>query len=126
MAAQLIACHNASMECYRRAMIGEQTFEGRRENLARPTSSPAPTPPCSKRSTVIAARVSSGSRWSTFTFTKAARPSSATSPTRGVGARRNQRINPMHRTRLGHAPGTEMPSQIEAEREAVPVAGGEG
>jgi hypothetical protein len=33
LAAQLIACHNASMECYRRAMIGEQTFEGRRENL---------------------------------------------------------------------------------------------
>ena len=33
MAAQLIATHNAAMECYRRAMIGEQTFEGRRENL---------------------------------------------------------------------------------------------
>jgi hypothetical protein len=34
IAAQLIACHNASMECNRRAMIGEQTFEGRRENLS--------------------------------------------------------------------------------------------
>jgi len=34
MAAQLIAAHNAAMECYRRAMIGEQTFEGRHENLA--------------------------------------------------------------------------------------------
>ena len=33
MAAQLIAAHNAAMECYRRAMIGEQTFEGWRENL---------------------------------------------------------------------------------------------
>jgi hypothetical protein len=33
MTAQLIAAHNAAMECYRRAMIGEQTFEGRRENL---------------------------------------------------------------------------------------------
>jgi hypothetical protein len=33
IAAQLVACHNASMECYRRAMIGEQTFEGRQENL---------------------------------------------------------------------------------------------
>ena len=33
MAAQLIAAHNAAMECYRRGMIGEQTFEGRRENL---------------------------------------------------------------------------------------------
>jgi hypothetical protein len=34
MAAQLIAAHNAAMECFRRAMLGEQTFEGRRENLA--------------------------------------------------------------------------------------------
>ena len=33
IAAQLIAAHNAAMECYRRAMIREQTFEGRRENL---------------------------------------------------------------------------------------------
>jgi len=34
MGAQLIAAHNAAMECYRRAMIGEQSFHGRRENLA--------------------------------------------------------------------------------------------
>jgi hypothetical protein len=33
IAAQLIAAHNAAMECYRRAMLGEQTFEGHRENL---------------------------------------------------------------------------------------------
>jgi hypothetical protein len=33
MAAQLIAAHSAAMECYRRAMLGEQSFEGRRENL---------------------------------------------------------------------------------------------
>jgi hypothetical protein len=33
MASQLIGAHNAAMECYRRAMIGEQSFEGRRENL---------------------------------------------------------------------------------------------
>jgi hypothetical protein len=31
--AQLIATHSAAMECYRRAMIGDQSFEGRRENL---------------------------------------------------------------------------------------------
>jgi hypothetical protein len=34
IAAQLVACHNASMECYRRAMHREQTFEGRKENLS--------------------------------------------------------------------------------------------
>ena len=34
IAAQLVAAHNAAMECYRRAMVSEQTFEGRRENLS--------------------------------------------------------------------------------------------
>src|SRR6476660_5965000 len=34
IATQLVAAHNAAMECYRRAMLGEQTFEGRRENLS--------------------------------------------------------------------------------------------
>src|SRR5215218_4613784 len=33
LAAQMIAAHNASMECFRRAMLSEQTFEGRKENL---------------------------------------------------------------------------------------------
>jgi hypothetical protein len=33
IAAQLVAARNAAMECYRRAMIGEQPFEGRQENL---------------------------------------------------------------------------------------------
>jgi hypothetical protein len=34
IAAQLLAAHNSAMECYRRAMFAEQTFEGRRENLS--------------------------------------------------------------------------------------------
>ena len=33
IAAQLLAAHNAAMECYRRAVIGDQTVEGRREHL---------------------------------------------------------------------------------------------
>jgi hypothetical protein len=33
IAAQLIAGHNAAMECYRRAMHPDQSLEGRRENL---------------------------------------------------------------------------------------------
>jgi hypothetical protein len=32
-AAQLVAAHEASMECYRRAMLSEQSFEGRQEAL---------------------------------------------------------------------------------------------
>jgi hypothetical protein len=34
IAAQLLVGHNAAMECYRRAMLPDQSFEGRRENLA--------------------------------------------------------------------------------------------
>jgi hypothetical protein len=33
IAAQLLAAHNAAMECHRRAMLENQSFEGRRENL---------------------------------------------------------------------------------------------
>ena len=67
IAAQLLAAHNAAMECYRRAMLGEQTFEGRRENLIRPTSSLVPMRSCSTRSTATAARASRRSPWSTST-----------------------------------------------------------
>src|SRR5262245_17526575 len=31
LAAQLVATHNAAMECYRRSMLDNQTFDGRRE-----------------------------------------------------------------------------------------------
>jgi hypothetical protein len=31
--ARAVAAHNAGMECYRRAMLPDQTLEGRRENL---------------------------------------------------------------------------------------------
>lgn len=34
LAAQMMACHNAAMECYRRAMIPEQPLEGRNSNLS--------------------------------------------------------------------------------------------
>ena len=37
IAAQLIAAHYAAMECYRRAMGSDQTFEGRHENLRQAT-----------------------------------------------------------------------------------------
>src|SRR5215203_2938113 len=34
LAAQMVAAHSASMECYRRAMLKDQTFEGRKESLS--------------------------------------------------------------------------------------------
>jgi hypothetical protein len=44
-------------------------------------------------------------------------------PTEGVGARKKTEVQPHA---LAYAPGVEMPRQIEAEREAVPIAGGAG
>ena len=34
LAAQMVAAHSASMECFRRAMISEQSHEGRQSNLS--------------------------------------------------------------------------------------------
>jgi hypothetical protein len=33
LAAQMVACHAAAMECFRRAMIKDQPFDGRQQNL---------------------------------------------------------------------------------------------
>jgi len=42
IAAQLIACHHAAMESYRRAMLPEQPFEGWREQLNQQTNCRTP------------------------------------------------------------------------------------
>ena len=110
IAAQLIASHNAALECYRRAMLGEQSFDGRRENLNQ----------ANKLSRTYAeAKVSNGSLSSTSTCTPAARRSLATLSIRGVGIDRNWRSN-SHAKQIAHAPGAPMPSSLEADREAVP------
>ena len=44
-------------------------------------------------------------------------------PAEGVGVRKKSEVHPHA---LAYAPGVEMPRQIEAEREAVPLAGGAG
>jgi hypothetical protein len=44
-------------------------------------------------------------------------------PTQGVGARKKIEVQPHA---LGYAPGVAMPRQIEAEREALPIAGDAG
>jgi hypothetical protein len=95
MAAQLIAAHNAAMECYRRAMLPEQTFEGRREASLRRTSSHGPTRLWSKHSTDIAEKASKRSRLSTFTCTPADKPWLELSRAKGEGSKENQMINRM-------------------------------
>ena len=125
IAAQLIACHNAAMECYRRAMIGEQSFEGRRENLSQ----------ANKLSRTHATLLEALNRHRgkgqqivrvervTVHEGGQAIVGSVNAPTPGGGAATKTGEQPHA---LAYAPGVEMPRQIEAERATVPSAGGAG
>jgi hypothetical protein len=96
IAAQLIAAHNATMECYRRAMIGEQTLEGRRDNLSQANK-------LSRTYAVLLDALhryrgkgaSRKSRSSTSMCTPAGRRWWGWWKARGEGIGRFQRINPM-------------------------------
>jgi hypothetical protein len=95
IAAQLLAAHNATMECYRRAMLPEQTSEGRSENLNQANKL--------SRTYVVLLDALNRQRGkgqqkvtgSTSTCIPAAKLSSAWSGPRGEGVARNLRINPM-------------------------------
>ncbi len=122
MAAQLIAAHNASMECYRRAMLEEQTFEGRRENLSHGGKASRTFATLlealnrhrgkgQQKVTVEHVTVNAGGQ---------AIVGNVGTSTPGGGAPQKPKDQPHA---LAYAPGLEMPREIEAEREAVPVAG---
>jgi hypothetical protein len=122
IAAQLIAAHNAAMECYRRAMLGEQTFEGRRENLAQASKASRTFTALlealnrhrgkgQQRVTVEHVTVNAGGQ---------AIVGNVESPRPGGGASPRSEDQPHAIT---HAPGATLQGTIEAEREAVPVAG---
>ena len=91
-----------------------------REPRTRRTSSPAPTPRCSKRSIAIAARASRRSRSSTSTCMPAARRWSAWSRRPGGGDRPKSEDQP-HAKQIAHAPQPAMRS-ADTEREPVPIA----
>jgi hypothetical protein len=96
IAAQLLACHNASMECYRRAMLDNQTFEGRRETLSQ----------ANKLSRTYATLLESlnrhrgkGAQKVTVEHVHVHEGGQAivgNVESRGEGSRRKERINPMH------------------------------
>jgi hypothetical protein len=121
MAAQLIAAHNAAMECYRRAMIGEQTFEGRRENLGQANKLSRSFATLlealnrhrgkgQQKVTVEHVHVHSGGQAVVGVVEPA-----------GSGARPKSEDQP-HAKRIAHAPQPAMRC-ADAEREPVPVAG---
>ena len=122
IAGQLIASHNAAMECYRRAMIGEQSFEGRRENLTQ----------ANKCSRTYAALLEALNRHRGKGQQKVvvehvnvhaggqAIVGNVSTPAPGGGACEKTGEQPHA---LAYAHGVEMPRQIEKERPTVPVAG---
>ena len=125
LAAQLVASHNAAMECYRRAMISEQSFEGRRENLTQANKLSRTHATLlealnrhrgkgQQKVTVEHVHVHDGGR---------AIVGNVNAPSDGGGAQNKTGGQPHA---LGYAPGFEMPREIEAERDAVPVASGSG
>jgi hypothetical protein len=122
MAAQLIASHSAAMESNRRAMIGEQTFEGLRENLNRTNKL--------SRSLAVLLDVlnrhrGKGQQKVTVEHVHVHHGGQAIvgAVHQGVGHRPTVRINPMH-----HGPSrmNQAMRHPDPEPEVVPVAGGTG
>lgn len=121
LAAQMIACHNAAIECYRRAMIGEQTFEGRKENLTQ----------ANKLSRTYASLLEAlnrhrgkGQQKVTVEHVHVHQGGQAVVGVvehGGDGAPQKVEEQP-HARRIEHAPGTPMRSH-DPERETVPIPG---
>ena len=120
LAAQLVACHNASMECFRRAMIGEQSFEGRRENLSQANKLSRTFSTLlealnrhrgkgAQRVTVEHVHVHQGGQAVVGVITP------------GGGDQRKSEDQP-HAKQIAHAPGVTMPGS-DTPRESVPVTG---
>jgi hypothetical protein len=120
IAAQLLAAHNAAMECYRRGMISEQTFEGRRENLSQ----------ANKLSRTYAMLLEALNRHRgkgqqkvtvehvTVNAGGQAIVGNVEAPVGGGPPQKSE--DQPHA--LTHAPGATLQGIIEAEREAVPIA----
>jgi hypothetical protein len=117
LAAQILASHNAAMECYRRAMIAEQTFEGRKENLGQANKLSR------THATLLEAlnrHRGKGQQKVTVEHVHVHSGGQAIVGNVEGGGVRTKSENQPHA--LGYAPGQTLRS-ANAEREAVPVAG---
>lgn len=123
IAAQLIASHNAAMECYRRAMIGEQSFEGRRENLNQANK-------LSRTWTTLLEALNrhrgKGQQKVTVEHVHVHAGAQAIVGSVEAGGRASIPEELPHAIRaipIPHAPGATLPSQIEEHETPVPIAG---
>jgi hypothetical protein len=122
LAAQMVATHNAAMECYRRAMLDNQTFEGRRENLNQANKL------ARSYATLMEAlnrHRGKGQQRVTVEHVHVHKGGQAIvgNVTPGGGVSSKLEDQPVA-TALSFEPGQTLPSEIEAIREAVPSTGG--
>jgi hypothetical protein len=122
LAAQMVAAHAAVMECYRRAMIPDQTFAGRESSLKH----------AAKLSRVYADLLlaldkhrGKGQQRVTVEHVHVHQGGQAIVGTvqAGGGVPANSEDRP-HAPALTHEPGETLPSDLEAVKEAVPVTRG--
>jgi len=121
---QLIASHNAAMECYRRAMIGEQTFEGRRENLNQASKL---SRTCAALTEALDRHRGKGRQHITVEHVNVHAGGQAIVGAITPGRRSSQKLEEhTHAPReITHEPGNSMRSP-EPDRETMPIAGGAG
>lgn len=124
MAAQLIAAHNASMECHRRAMITDQSVEGRRENLAQANKL---SRTCVTLLEALNRHRGKGQQKVTVEHVhvhaggQAVVGMVATQPDQPGGGDTSKVEEQPHAKQIAHAPERALPSQ-DAGQEAVPIA----
>ena len=119
--AQMVACHSATMECYRRGMLAEQSFEGRQFNLSA----------ANKLSRTYAMLLDALNRHRgkgqqvvrvEHVTVQAGGQAIVGAVTQGGGGHKESEDRPHA---LAHAPEPEM-RRADPNREPVPVAGGVG
>ena len=122
LAAQMIATHNAAMECFRRGMLGQQTFEGRRENLNQANKL------VRSFSTLLEAlnrHRGKGQQQVRVEHVHVNQGGQAiVGAVQGGGVSRQTEDQPHAPGAITHEPGEALPSQIEEVGEAVPSTGG--
>lgn len=123
IAAQLLAAHNSAMECYRRAMMTDQTFKGRQEALNQANKLSRTW------STLLAAldkrRGKGGQQKVTVEHFHVHQGGQAIVGNVERGGANKKCGGQSHATQNTNAPGSAMHCDVEAERVTVPSVGSE-
>ena len=122
LAAQMVAAHTTAMECYRRAMLQEQTYEGRRENLNQANKL---TRSYAMLMDTLDRRRGKGQQKVTVEHVHVHKGGQAIvgNVTGGGGGAKKSEEQPDAK-QIAHAPGKTLPSEIQAHKEAVPGTSG--